>query len=54
MAFLEKCGKKIDNWIIIGAKALLVENVPIQQTELNPALQTSVFMAFCLLLRKPT
>ena len=36
----EKHGKIIDNWIMIRTKALLVEDVPIQQTELNPVFQT--------------
>lgn len=33
-AFFEKCGEEIDDWIItsIGAKALLVEDVLVQQT----------------------
>lgn len=33
-AFSEKCGEEIDDWIItsIGAKALLVEDVLVQQT----------------------
>ena len=34
-AFFEKRGEETDNWIYMGAKALLVEDVPVQQTEVN-------------------